>query len=176
MKNLVCIVGNDVNRKQSTLLSLFEEEDNSEEKKFISCTTEFLSAITSFSNSKVLYIDLPEFKAFPSDQLLIARQIIRLVHIDGKKIIFTTNSDYIIQHINNMIKLNNNKDRETLMLEYEYDENDLLDSEEIQVCEINIDNEEKELVCGKYGFVVPSFNFVINKLCTEIFTFQEEED
>ncbi len=39
----------------------------------------------------------------------------------------TTHSDLIIQHINNMIALNNNSENEELMEKYNYSYEDLLD-------------------------------------------------
>lgn len=127
---------------------------------------------------RLIIIEEPEAHLHPALQKKIAQFLIRLVH-SGVPIWITTHSDTILQHFNNMIKLNNRSDDECkeLLQEFHYSEEDLLSSDEINLYQFERGEQHtaiKKLESGKYGFVVPSFNKAIDKLMSEIFAFQED--
>lgn len=79
-----------------------------------------------------------------------------------------------------MLKLNNRIDdeRAELLNRFNYTNEDLLSSEEINIYQFNREKSHttiQKLSTGKYGFIVPSFNQAIDKLMSEIFAFQEDE-
>ena len=122
----------------------------------------------------------PEISLHPELQQQLTRVFIKLVnsHIH---ILITTHSDTIVQHINNMIKLNSNDDerKKYLMNKYGYDEDDLISEDKVRMYQFDINKEDgftevTELKSSEYGFEVPTFNKVLKKISDEIYDFQEE--
>ncbi len=91
----------------------------------------------------------------------------------------TTHSEAILQQINNMLKLSANKDRKRLMQEYGYQEEDLLDADDIEMYQFGIGGSGRtvleKLNRTPYGFEVPTFNRVLAETIQEVRAFQEEE-
>ena len=115
----------------------------------------------------------------PALQKKIAQLLIRFVH-SGIPIWITTHSDTILQHFNNMIKLNNRSEQERneLLKQFNYTEEDLLNPDEVNLFQFTREDKQttiKLLKSGKYGFVAPSFNKAIDELTQEIFAFQEDD-
>ena len=82
---------------------------------------------------RLIIVEEPEAHLHPALQKKIAQLLIRFIH-NGIPTWITTHSDTILQHFNNMIKLNNRStEREELMKEFNYSEEDLLTPEEINL-------------------------------------------
>ncbi len=160
--------------------------DDTEGKEFpMSITSSVVTEITALllllkdkTPIKLIIIEEPEAHLHPSLQKKIAQLLIRFVHI-GIPIWITTHSDTILQHFNNMIKLKKRStEREELMQEFNYSEEDLLDPEEINLYQFERGEKHttiKKLESGKYGFIANLFNKAIDELVKEIYAFQEVE-
>ena len=128
---------------------------------------------------KLVIIEEPEAHLHPALQKKIAQLLIRFVH-SGIPIWITTHSDTIIQHFNNMIKLNNRleHEREELLERFNYTKDDLLSLNEIKLYQFTRGKDFTtidEPSLSKYGFIVESFNKAIDELTQEIFAFQEDD-
>lgn len=124
-----------------------------------------------------LIIEEPEAHLHPELQQQMARLIIRIVNF-GIPVWLTTHSDTMIQHINNMIKLNANANREELMSEFDYETEDLISRSQISMYQFQKENGRSKLQaleCGKYGFVVNTFNDSLKKILNEVYAFQDED-
>ncbi|WP_143277865.1 AAA family ATPase [Brachyspira sp. G79] len=121
----------------------------------------------------------PEISLHSELQQQLTRVFIKLVnrHIN---ILITTHSDTIVQHINNMIKLNSNNEerKKYLMNKYGYDDDDLISEDRVRMYQFDIEEDGftkvTELESSEYGFEVPTFNKVLKKISDEIYDFQEE--
>ena len=142
-------------------------------------TASLLLLLTTRIPLRLVIIEEPEAHLHPALQKKIAQLLIRFVH-SGIPIWITTHSDTILQHFNNMIKLNNRPEdkREELLKEFRYTDEDLLSPEETNLYQFERGDKHttiQKLQSGKYGFVVPSFNKAIDRLMSEIFAFQEDD-
>lgn len=130
-----------------------------------------------------IFMEEPEMGLHPKFQVLIAQAIIRIRNM-GVAMFITTHSDNILQHINNMIKLNGKKTprKEALMKKYGYDSlQDTLSKNDVAMYQF--DTQEgatysivHPLTCNDYGFEVPSFNDALRDLLQESRDFETEED
>lgn len=138
-----------------------------------------LLILTTRMPLRLVIIEEPEAHLHPALQKKIAQLLIRFIH-SGIPIWITTHSDTILQHFNNMIKLNNRstEEKEELLKEYKYKAEDLLSPEEINLYQFERGEKHTEiqkLESGKYGFVGNLFNKAIEELVNEIYAFQEVE-
>ena len=128
---------------------------------------------------QLVIIEEPEAHLHPFLQKKIAQLLVRFVH-SGVPIWITTHSDTIIQHFNNMIKLNNRleHEREELLERFNYTKEDLLSIDEIELYQF-IRGKKFTIIdrpsVNKYGFIVDSFNKAIDELTQEILAFQEDD-
>ena len=130
---------------------------------------------------EVLFMEEPEISLHPQLQQVMARVLIKLCN-SGLPLFITTHSDVILQQINNMIKLKRMKrpEQTQLMKRFAYDRDDLLDEKKVIMYQFNVDNitgktSIKELICGPYGFEIPSFNEALEELLTQTKLFEERE-
>ena len=85
--------------------------------------------------NQILMIDEPELNLHPESQRKLARLIARLVKV-GVKVFITTHSDYIVKEFNTLLMFNARKDNgkiKQLMQDKGYEEQELLNSEQIKV-------------------------------------------
>ena len=176
---LIGLVGEDCS-KCNILWKLYLQNLN-EPVKFYS-DKDFLSIKPSFFASdyaikmagSTIYFEYPEQRVHISELWSIVYRIIELSK-QNVKFVFITNSDIIIQIINNMIKLQNNPDKISLMKDWNIKEDYLLALNDIALYEIK-NNNIIQLKAGPYGYVVPSLNKYLDKLMSEIYAFQPDDD
>ena len=127
-------------------------------------------------NLGTLFYEEPEMCLHPQLQQKMARVICQLVNADLKMLI-TTHSDIILQHINNMIRLSVREDAQELCSQFGYNTTDMLNAENVRVYQLKSENGEKtkveEIVCGKNGFAIPTFNEALDKIMDEAYSIQE---
>ncbi|WP_300755908.1 AAA family ATPase [uncultured Brachyspira sp.] len=126
-----------------------------------------------------IIMEEPEISLHPELQQQLTRVFIKLVN-SNINILITTHSDTIVQHINNMIKLNSNNEerKKYLMNKHGYDEDDLISEDMVRMYQFDIEEDGftkvTKLESSEYGFEVPTFNKVLKKISDEIYDFQEE--
>lgn len=124
-----------------------------------------------YGNYKNITMEEPEISLHPYLQQQLTRAFIKLVN-SGKNVLITTHSDTIVQHINNMIKLNANdkKRQKKLMEKYKYDEDDIISEDKIRMYQFDTKEdgtEVKALESSKYGFEAPTFHKYLVKVPKE---------
>ncbi|MDD2402746.1 MAG: AAA family ATPase [Clostridia bacterium] len=143
----------------------------------VSEVSPMLLTLKSNINFKAIIIEEPEAHLHPELQQKMAQFIIRLMN-SGVLVWITTHSDTILQHINNMIKLKNNKERKILQEQYSYRDTDLLDIADVKMYQFTKTEKQKtileELTSNKHGFVVPTFNKALQAIVEEVYAFQED--
>lgn len=132
-----------------------------------------------YENIKTLLIEEPEISLHPELQWQMARVLIRLKNA-GVPVFATTHSDIILQHINNMIKVSDLKEKESFLQNTEYEEEDLLERKEVAVYQFDVKQNQKtqvtKLVCGDYGFEAMTFYNTLEKLNQEICKIEDMEE
>lgn len=127
-------------------------------------------------NFDTLIIEEPEMCLHPKLQWALTRALIKATHKD-KQFILTTHSEAIVQHINDMIKLNQNEDRVELQQEFNYQDDDLISENEVSIYQfiVNENNktEVKKVPYTDKGFVVTTFVDNLRQRLTESRTFRE---
>ncbi len=128
-------------------------------------------------NFKTLIIEEPEAHLHPELQQRMAMLVINLINM-GIPVWITTHSDTMLQHFNNMIKLKNHENALELMKEYGYSKNDMLSIKDISMYQF-VQNENgrtrlEQLNATPYGFSVPTFNDVLEKIVKEVYAFQDD--
>jgi hypothetical protein len=93
----------------------------------------------------------------------------------------TTHSDLIIQHINNMISLNDSPKQSELLKKYNYVKKDLIDYEKVRLYQFNTKRSGRvsrtileEIECTENGFEIPTFNDALDRITEEAYNIQEK--
>ncbi len=117
------------------------------------------------TENDILIIDEPELNLHPDNQRLVARFLAWIVK-RGIKVLITTHSDYIIKEFNILgcIAKLHGAERENLINEFNYSEDEILDFEQIKAYSINQNGNVKEAKIGQFGIDVESFNTEINAM------------
>ncbi len=121
------------------------------------------------------YYEEPEMCLHPQLQSRMGKVIARIVNA-GIGMVITTHSDIILQHINNMIKLQNRKDCDEICDRLHYGKEDLLNCDQVRVYQLKARAKGKtvveELSCGENGFIVPTFNDALDSIMSEAYEIQ----
>ena len=109
-----------------------------------------------------LFIEEPEMSLHLELQQMMARTLIKIVNA-GTPVFAATHSDTILQHVNNMVKLNNLPEarRQTLIKRFKFDPDDPISADKISMYQFDVRNNGRttvrKLSHGDYGFEVPTF-------------------
>lgn len=124
-------------------------------------------------------IEEPEMCLHPRLQWQYARAFVKMYHA-GLPILMATHSDIFMAQINNMIKLNSHPDKEMLMEEYGYEDNDLIEAGDVKVYQFDVQKDGStkitEIEADEDGFHIPSFQKTLNELLQQSMAFEMEED
>ena len=124
-----------------------------------------------YANLGTMLMEEPEISLHPELQWSFARVLIRL-HNKGVRVFITTHSDIILQHINNMLKLETIESKEALLRKFGYEPEDLLKREDVAVYQFDVGEDNltrvTRLPCGDYGFEAKTFYDTLKKLNDQI--------
>lgn len=130
------------------------------------------------SKFDLLCYEEPEMCLHPQLQQEMAKLLIKLIH-KNIQVIATTHSDIIIQHINNMCKMNSLNNPSNLMKEFDLTEDDIIDIKNVAVYQL-VDNGDFSTVSkiepSKDGFSVPTFSNALFKILNQTSEIQEFDD
>jgi predicted ATPase len=159
------------------IIDFIEGEMTKVSSSFVSEVSPILLTLKSNINFNTLMIEEPETHLHPKLQQKIAQVIIRLMN-SGVSVWITTHSEIIIQHMNNMIKLKRNKKSKELCKEYSYTREDLVDANDVRMYQFSKIEKEitmiEKLSHNENGFIVPTFNQVLQSIVEEVYAFQGE--
>ena len=122
-----------------------------------------------------IFYEEPELCLHPALQKRMGQVLIRMVNA-GIRLAATTHSDIILQHLNNMLHLNN---IQAAAEEYGYKQADLIDANNVRVYQLS--NEKagltkvEALICGANGFAVPTFNEALEDIMEDVIQIQNQE-
>lgn len=134
----------------------------------------FLKYPTTMSS---LIIEEPEAHLHLDMQKKMAIALVRLVNA-GLPVWITTHSDTMFQQLNNLIKLNNNQDRDALAEIHGYTEQDFLDPSKVRAYQFNSKQGYTEIVdlpLTSSGYSIPTFSDSLMNLTKETIEFTEPE-
>jgi len=136
--------------------------------------TLFLKSKTTY---KTLFFEEVEAHLHPGVQRVLATALVKLVN-EKMPVFMTTHSDLILQQFNNLIKLYAHPDKERLMEQFNYSNEDLLNPNDVKAYQFRIDKGKtviNELEATPYGFPAETFNQVLLELQEETIEFQEDD-
>jgi len=111
----------------------------------------------------ILIIDEPELNLHPDNQRNMASLLARLVN-SGIKVMITTHSDYLIQEINNRIRLNNDfASKKSVMQSSKIIDEDILNPDQVTAFSLNNDHTIKEVEVDKYGINMEILDNIIEE-------------
>lgn len=129
-----------------------------------------------YCDVRTLLIEEPEISLHPELQWKMGKLLIRLAN-QGVPVFVTTHSDLIIQHINNMIKLSQVREKKEDVMVSDYQEVDLINANQVTVYQFDqIDEKQSEvrkLSCSDYGFETVTFYNTLQKISEQIDEIEE---
>ncbi|MCC8047411.1 MAG: ATP-binding protein [Clostridiales bacterium] len=119
-----------------------------------------------------LMIEEPEICLHPELQWRMMQLLIRIQN-EGVPVFLTTHSDFMLQHVNNMIKANEMQQKEVFLENNGYAEEDLLNRENTAVYQFDADARSGQstvtkLKCGDYGYELPTFYETLKRMNRQI--------
>lgn len=130
-----------------------------------------------YTDLGALLMEEPEISLHPQLQWQVTRVLIRLANM-GVPVFVTTHSDIILQHINNMIKANEMPEQDAFLSESDYEKEDLLSRDQINVYQFDVQENQKtkisKLPCGDFGYEAMTFYDTLQKLNQEIGRIENE--
>lgn len=124
-------------------------------------------------------IEEPEISLHPQLQWQMARVLIRLEN-EGVPVFATTHSDIILQHLNNMIKLDTMIQSGRGKILDGYEEADLIKRQDTAVYQFDVIHNQKtrvtKLSCGEYGYEAMTFYNTLKELNNEIEAIEQMEE
>lgn len=127
---------------------------------------------------ETLIIDEPELNLHPDNQRNIAKILAMIVN-RGIKVIVSTHSDYFIKEINNLLMLNDDfKSKNSLMKKFLYQENMILNPNEVNAYLFHSNTIEKMELDLKEGIIATTFDDIIcslNHINDKIYYTKEDE-
>ena len=119
----------------------------------------------------LLIIEEPEAHLHPKNQRILVKYIIRAIN-QGLKVMFTTHSDYIINQINNFIRLNNIPKEE--LTELGYEEKDILNLNDVCIYNFKMNEDasysSEKIEINEFGFIENNFSKISTELYDETIT------
>jgi AAA15 family ATPase/GTPase len=141
-----------------------------------------LSHLKYDSRDNRCVIEEPEMSLHPELQRRMAQVLIRLSKLLDS-VLVTTHSDIIIQHINNMIKLDHRaEDGKELAAEHGYDANeDIISSDRVRMYQFDTEQTNHQTVVTKLdpdvnGFPVPTFGEALRTLRNDVIAFYNDDE
>jgi energy-coupling factor transporter ATP-binding protein EcfA2 len=138
-----------------------------------------LLLILKHTSANCLIVEEPEISLHPSLQHKMARALVKIFN-SGISVIVSTHSDIILQHIDNMIGLNNRSDRDTIMAQMKYDADDIIDAEKVSVYQFSVKQNVTEIDKiewnRKDGFRAQTFIDSLSEILRETTEITSEED
>ena len=129
---------------------------------------------------QLLIIDEPESHLDTANQILLARLLVRAVHV-GLKVLITTHSDYIVKEINNLLMLSKDfKDKPRVRKKHGYSEHDFLSPDSVRAY-VAENNSLTQCKIDRFGIDMPVFDTTIdaiNRVSSELesrLTYEGEE-
>ena len=125
------------------------------------------------SKNDILIIDEPELNLHPELQVKFVRILSSLVNL-GIKVLITTHSDYIVKEINNLIMINNLKNKSEFIKKYKYGEYEYINPNKLRfyIAEnnsfINIETDEFGLKRTNFDETIDSINNISEELFNKI--------
>jgi predicted ATPase len=109
----------------------------------------------------ILFIDEPELHLHPENQMNMARLLVRLVN-SGIDVFVTTHSTYLVKEFNNLLMLANGlPDKEAMMRELGYTQDDILHPEDLRAYITHLDGTVSQVDVDAYGMVQSGFDDAI---------------
>lgn len=141
--------------------------------------TEMTPLLLFFRNEAIhtVLIEEPEISLHPQLQCEMTRALIRLVNSEIS-VLVTTHSDIILQHINNMIKLERASNRKMIAEKLGYEDCDWISKEKVKVYQFDVDDRQRttvtKLPCGEFGFEAMTFYDTMKELSRQTMIIEED--